>query len=80
MSSFFLYVLRFFLPPEYCFLQSNPGKDGVHPNLSPAEIDDVIELLNIKLDHRHLHVELVLITIVVISGEVTPTTGSTGAA
>jgi len=35
--------------------------DGVHPNLPPAKIDDTIELLNIKLDRRHLHVDLALI-------------------
>ena len=39
------------------------GQD-VHPNLSPAEIDDTIELLNIKLDRRHLHIDLALIPIV----------------
>jgi len=40
------------------------GQDGVHPNLPPAEIDDTIELLNIKLDCRYLHVDLALLPIV----------------
>jgi len=31
--------------------------------LPPAKIDDTIELLNIKLDRRHLHVDPVLISI-----------------
>ena len=39
-------------------------KDGVHPNLPPAEIDDAIELLNIKLDRKHRQVDLALISIV----------------
>jgi len=55
------------------------GKDGVHPNLSSAEIDDTIELLNIELDCRHLQVNIAIIPIVVISREA-PTTGSIAAA
>ena len=45
-------------------LQPALGQDNVHPNLSPAEIDDTIELLNIELDRRHLQVDLALILIV----------------
>jgi len=40
------------------------GQDGIHPNLSPAKIDDTIELLNIELDRRHLHIDFALIPIV----------------
>ena len=48
--------------------------------MSSIEIDDAIELLNIELDRRHLHVDLTLIPIVVISGVDAPTNGSTGTA
>jgi len=41
------------------------GQDGVHPNLLPVEIDDTIEILNIKLDRKHLYVDLTLILIIV---------------
>ena len=38
--------------------------DGIHLNLPSPEIDDIIELLNIELDRRHLYVDLALISIV----------------
>jgi len=44
------------------------GKDDFHPNLPLVEINDTIELLNIELDRRYLHVDLALIPIVVNSG------------
>jgi len=37
--------------------------------MSPAEINDTIEFLNIKLDRRHLHVNLSLILIDVKPGD-----------
>ena len=40
------------------------SQDDIHTNLLPTEIDDTIELLNIELDRRHLHVDLTLIPIV----------------
>ena len=55
-------------------------KDGIHPNLPSAEIDDAIELLNIEFDRRYLQVDLALILIIVIFGEDVSMTGSIGAA
>jgi len=45
-------------------LQPALGQDGVHPNLPRAEIDDIIELLNIELDCKYLHIDLTLIPII----------------
>ena len=46
------------------FFKPALGKDGVHPNLPPPEIDDAIELLNIEFDRRHLQADLSLIPII----------------
>ena len=49
------------------FFQPALSKDGVHPNLPPAEINDTTELMNIELDRIHLQVDLALILIFVNS-------------
>jgi len=53
----------FFFFPSSAFFNSL-GQDVIHPNLPPAKIVDTIELLNIKLDCRHFHVNMDLVPIV----------------